>query len=291
EIKSANQLEKKENPDIKKIFEIREKNRPLTSLLKNKVGYQQLEKYPQEVDYYLAKDEERKVKLEVERGKIEKEISSVEGEELDQKLRRKNDLVAFIHTSYLNELKLRGKTDLESVSENNAKLSSYETLEFLGDSALNFYTSLFIYHKFPDYAEGQMSKLKQLMVQESTLAHLSREIGLGEFLQLGTGERNNRGAEKESILADVFESFVAALYLERGGKMVQRFLNLTIFTWIKGKENMVIRIEHQQLFIMEVSDELKTFQESGKGRSKKEAEQQAAAKAIKKLGIGEEKKE
>ena len=147
---------------------------------------------------------------------------------------------AFIHTSYLNELKLRKNSDLESDSESNEKpISSYETLEFLGDSVLNFHTSLFIYHKFPDYAEGQMSKLKQLMVQESTLAHLSREIGLGEFLQLGTGERNNRGAEKESILADVFESFVAALYLERGGKMVQRFLNLTIFTWIKGKENMV----------------------------------------------------
>jgi len=163
--------------------------------------------------------------------KISKIIESIKDTEHFQQ--------AFVHTSYLNELKLKKGVDLEPSSENNAKLSSYETLEFLGDSILNFYTSLFIYHKFPDYAEGQMSKLKQLMVQESTLAHLSREIGLGEFLQLGTGERNNRGAEKESILADVFESFVAALYLEGGGKMVQRFLNLTIFTWIRGKENMV----------------------------------------------------
>jgi len=146
---------------------------------------------------------------------------------------------AFIHTSYLNELNLRKKTNLEPIPENNVKISSYETLEFLGDSILNFYVSLFIYHQFPNYAEGQMSKLKQLMVQESTLAHLSREIGLGKFLQLGTGERNNRGAEKESILADVFESLVAALYLEKNGKAVQRFLNLTIFTWVKGKENMV----------------------------------------------------
>ncbi|CAG8574781.1 5336_t:CDS:1 [Ambispora gerdemannii] len=221
---------------------------------------------------------------------------------------------AFLHTSYLNELNLRRRVDSEQNSENNLQ-HSYETLEFLGDSILNFYTSLFIYHKFPNYAEGQMSKLKQLMVQESTLAHLSKEIGLGEFLQLGTGERKNRGAEKESILADIFESFVAALYLEKGGKMVYRFLNLTIFTWIEGKENMVwdyksqlqeycqahknkivyqlkrsLRVEHQQLFIMEVSDGLGTFRESGKGRSKKEAEQQAAAKVIRKLGIGEEEK-
>jgi ribonuclease-3 len=137
---------------------------------------------------------------------------------------------AFVHTSYLNELKLKRKNDIETSSENNVKICSYETLEFLGDSVLNFYASLFIYQKFPDYAEGQMSKLKQLMVQESTLAHLSQEIGLGKFLQLGAGERNNRGAEKESILADIFESFVAALYLEKGNKAVQRFLNLTVFT-------------------------------------------------------------
>ena len=76
-----------------------------------------------------------------------------------------------------------------------------------------------------------MSKLKQLMVQESTLAYLSREIGLGEYLQLGTGEKKNQGASKSSILADIFESFVAALYLEKGGKTVWRFLNLTLFSW------------------------------------------------------------
>jgi len=136
---------------------------------------------------------------------------------------------AFLHTSYLNELNLKKNISSEQSSENNPS-SSYETLEFLGDSVLNFYTSLFIYRTFPKFAEGQMSKLKQLMVQESTLAHLSKEIGLGEFLQLGTGERKNGGAEKESILADVFESFVAALYLEKGGKTVYHFLSLTIFT-------------------------------------------------------------
>src|SRR5438034_9149268 len=84
-----------------------------------------------------------------------------------------------------------------------------------------------------------MSKLKQLMVQESTLAYLSREIDLGNHLRLGEGERKNQGADKTSILADVFESFVAALYLEKGGKSVYRFLNLTLFTWVQGKENMV----------------------------------------------------
>src|ERR1043165_1894738 len=88
---------------------------------------------------------------------------------------------ALTHTSYCNE---------------NNLANSYENLEFLGDSILNFHTSLFIYNSFPKYSEGQMSKLKQLMVQESTLAELSKEVGLNrmdengklEYLKLGEGE-------------------------------------------------------------------------------------------------------
>jgi ribonuclease-3 len=220
---------------------------------------------------------------------------------------------AFTHTSYLNE--------------NNLEFSaSYETLEFLGDSILNFYVSLFIYRSFPDYSEGQMSKLKQLMVQEVTLAYLSKEIGFGEFLQLGTGEKKNQGDSKSSILADIFESFVAALYLEKGGKTVWRFLSLTLFSWSKGKENMIWdyksqlqeycqarkiklyynlkaerRADHQQIFVVEAvlenkiidgkkkgNEKLETIREGGEGGSKKEAEQQAASKVIKRLGTDKE---
>src|SRR4051794_5512083 len=72
---------------------------------------------------------------------------------------------ALTHTSYCNE---------------NNLANSYENLEFLGDSILNFHTSLFIYNSYPKYSEGQMSKLKQLMVQESTLAELSKEVGLND---------------------------------------------------------------------------------------------------------------
>src|SRR4051794_14107927 len=130
---------------------------------------------------------------------------------------------AFTHASYCNE------------SNSDA---SYERLEFLGDEVLNFYTSLFIYRNFPDFDEGKMSKLKQSMVQESTLTDLSRKIGLNrmneegklEYLKLGKGEIKNGGANKDSILSDIFESFVAALYLEKGGKTVYRFLGLTVFT-------------------------------------------------------------
>jgi ribonuclease-3 len=122
---------------------------------------------------------------------------------------------AFIHTSFRNEFGLE---------------ICYETLEFLGDSVLNFATSLFLFHSFPHFTEGQMSKLKQLMVREDTLAYLSKKIGLVEFLQLGAVEKKNHGDNKKSILADIFESFLAALYLEKGEKMVYEFLNLTLFS-------------------------------------------------------------
>ena len=146
---------------------------------------------------------------------IKKIIESIQDSENFQK--------ALTHTSYCNE---------------NNSTNSYENLEFLGDSILNFHTSLFIYNSFPHYSEGQMSKLKQLMVQASTLAELSKEIGLNrtdengklEYLRLGEGEIKNGGVDKESILSDIFESFVAALYLEKGNQSVRRFLGLTLFS-------------------------------------------------------------
>ena len=91
-MKEAKRLEKKADQDIKEVFEIRERNRPLTFLLKSKIGHQQLENYPQEVNYYLAQDEERKKKLEAEQEKIVKKLGSVSGEKLTRKLRRNSDL-------------------------------------------------------------------------------------------------------------------------------------------------------------------------------------------------------
>jgi ribonuclease-3 len=145
---------------------------------------------------------------------IKKIIESVQDSENFQQ--------ALTHTSYCNE---------------NNSANSYENLEFLGDSILNFHTSLFIYNSFPHYSEGQMSKLKQLMVKEDTLAELSTKIELNkmdkngklEYLRLGEGEIKNGGANKISILSDIFESFIAALYLEKGNQSVRRFLGFTLF--------------------------------------------------------------
>src|SRR4051794_40687322 len=94
------ELKKTENQNIQRIFALREKNRPLTALFKSKTGCQQLEDYPQEVDYYLVPSEEREKKLEAEKEKIEKEIDKIEEEKLDKKLSRKSDL-----ENRINELK------------------------------------------------------------------------------------------------------------------------------------------------------------------------------------------
>lgn len=212
---------------------------------------------------------------------------------------------AFTHTSYLNE-------------NNLEKSNSYETLEFLGDSILNFYVSLYIYIYSSKYSEGQMSKMKQLMVKQSTLSYLSLKIELGNYVKLGSGERKNKGANRDSILADIFESFLASVYLEKGGEEVWNFLSLTVFSWIKGKEKLIwdyksqlqeycqankiklyydlkseIKKKQNSLFVIEVVLEfsesldknLLIYREKGTGSNKKEAEQKAASKIIKKLKI------
>lgn len=202
---------------------------------------------------------------------------------------------AFVHVSFQNEAKLD---------------FSYETLEFLGDSILNFHTTLFIYNQFPDFSEGQMSKLKQLMIKESTLAEISKKISLAEFVKLGEGEKKNGGFEKTSILADIFESFLGALYLEKGSKAVYKFLNITLFSWSKGKEAIIWDYktklqEHcqseknqvcyslvsvngrkeQKEFLISVKDVMGKINEVGSGKTKKKAEQEAAFNAMKKLGL------
>lgn len=185
---------------------------------------------------------------------------------------------------------------------------SYENLEFLGDSILNFQSCYYIFRNFPEFNEGKMSKLKQLMVQEKTLAILSREINLARFIQLGVGEKKNNGSCKDSILADIFESFIAALFLTKGHNATYRFLKLTLFSWIKGKEDLIWdyktqlqeycqthkntviyklleskRKRNKISFIILAEDKLGTFKEQGEGGNKKEAEQNAARKILEKL--------
>lgn len=211
------------------------------------------------------------------------------------------------HTDYFRQ----SLTHVSFCHERNLPDSlSYENLEFLGDSILNFQTCYYIFSNFPEFNEGKMSKLKQLMIQEKTLATLSKEINLAEYIQLGVGEKKNNGSCKDSILADIFESFLAALFLTKGHQMTYKFLQLTLFSWVKGKEDLIWDYKTQLqeycqthknaviykliesklkknkfLFTVTAEDKLNTFKKEGQGRNKKEAEQNAAHKVLETLGL------
>ncbi len=109
------------------------------------------------------------------------------------------------HSSFANE-----------TGAHNHHLLCNERLEFLGDSVLSLITSDFLYKRFPNLPEGDLTRMRAAMVCEDALATYARKIGLGEFLLLGKGERNSGGADKPAVIADAFEATLAAIYLDAG---------------------------------------------------------------------------
>ena len=204
-------------------------------------------------------------------------------------------LEALSHSSYANE---KHKTR-----------NSNERLEFLGDSVLSIVVSEFLFHKYPDLPEGELTKLRASMVCEKALHVFAREIHLGEFLLLGKGEEHTGGRERPSILADMVESIIAALYLDSGIDEARRFIMANVLAGaelgeahhiadyktelqelIQRRSNQVISYEligesgpdHNKLFTFRVLINGVPTGE-GSGRSKKEAEQMAACKALEAL--------
>ncbi len=117
---------------------------------------------------------------------------------------------AFIHRSFLNETK--------------DKLESNERLEFLGDSVISFVVSQYLYNSYPEYKEGVLTNIRALMVNTGSLAQVAKELEFGKRLQLSHGEEESKGRENESLLANCFEAFVGALYLDSGTEAVETFL-------------------------------------------------------------------
>lgn len=118
---------------------------------------------------------------------------------------------AFIHRSYLNETK--------------EKISSNERMEFLGDSILSFVVSKYLYDKYPNFEEGILTNLRAQLVNTKSLADVARELNFGSLLILSKGEEESKGRENQSILANSIESFIGALFLDQGIKIVEDFLN------------------------------------------------------------------
>ena len=108
--------------------------------------------------------------------------------------------------------------------EKHMTRNSFELLVFLGDSVLSIVVSEFLFHKYPDLPEGELTKLRASMVCEKALHVFAREIHLGEFLLLGKGEEHTGGRSRSSILADAFEAVIAAIFLDGGMDAAKRHI-------------------------------------------------------------------
>src|SRR5690606_29455831 len=127
---------------------------------------------------------------------------------------------AFTHSSYVNE----HRTELY---EDN------ERLEFLGDAVLELAVSQFLYRNYPKKSEGELTKLRAAIVCEPSLFQLAKELKFDQVILLGKGEEITGGRHRPSLLADAFEAFVGALYLDQGFDKVVEFLDVYVFPKIK----------------------------------------------------------
>lgn len=204
---------------------------------------------------------------------------------------------AFTHTSYANEHRL-------------LKISHNERLEFLGDAVLQLMISKYLYQKYPDRPEGEMSKLRSTFVREESLASFSRACGFDSFLRLGRGEEKSGGRNRDTILGDAFEAFLGALLLDKGEKTVEDFIhkvmiprleegNFERVTDYKTALQEILQVNgeiaityqvvaesgpaHDKTFEVEVSADQRVIGR-GRGRSKKLAEQAAAKNAVEARG-------
>ncbi len=202
---------------------------------------------------------------------------------------------AFIHSSYLNE-------HPEVDSEDNQRL------EFMGDAVLQLWSARYLYEKQPSLSEGQMTKMRASLVNESSLSKMAMLLGLNQFLKLGQGEIRENGIEKISIVADMFESFIGALYLDSGFEPIDQILSSIIDTFDLSEKHQnddyKTRLQefvqaddkrsidyilvsesgpsHERRFEMAVYIDQMMFGK-GYGNSKKRAEQAAAKEALEKL--------
>lgn len=118
---------------------------------------------------------------------------------------------ALTHRSYLNE-------HPEETLEDN------ERLEFLGDAVLGVITAQYLYNRYPEFREGELTRLRAALVRREALATFAQQIGLGAHLLLGKGEEESGGRHRPAILCDVFEAFIGALYLDQGYEAAEQFM-------------------------------------------------------------------
>jgi ribonuclease III len=207
--------------------------------------------------------------------------------------------VALTHSSYANQFNL-------TYNDHN------ERLEFLGDSILSMVTSEYIYKKYKNKPEGKLTRIRAGVVCEASLAEISRRLLINKYIRIGKGEELSGGREKDSLLADACEAVIAAIYLDSGLEKAREFIvgNLSkkidlisnnynyrdykskLQEYVQRSLLAVIKYTvanesgppHDKTFEIEVYLDNKCYGK-GTGKSKKEAEQNAAKEALKSLGV------
>jgi len=185
-----------------------------------------------------------------------------------------------------------------------------ERLEFLGDAVLDLIISEALVERHPEATEGALSKMRARLVSEAALAQVARRVGLGRFLQLGRGEELSGGRDKTSLLADAFEAVVAAVYADGGYDAARRTVLALLEPELSAESGSVGGVDyktqwqeycqqrfgrlplylvthesgpdHRKVFQVELMIDGRCYGQ-GTGRSKKEAEQQAAKTALEQL--------
>lgn len=201
---------------------------------------------------------------------------------------------ALTHSSFANEQKIN-------------KYDDYERLEFLGDAVLELVSSEFLFRENENMTEGQLTRLRASMVCEQALAYCAREFGLENYILLGKGEEMTGGRTKDSIISDVMEAIIGALYVDNGMEEAKAYIHRFVLSDLEHKQLFydaktilqervqqknhgmlhyeLIREEgpdHDKMFVVEAKIDDKTIG-AGQGRTKKAAEQQAAYEALKSM--------
>ena len=202
----------------------------------------------------------------------------------------------------------------QALTHRSAASRNNERLEFLGDAVLDFVVSDIVYRRYPESHEGELSRLRAALVKDSTLAEIGTDLGLGEHLILGSGEKKSGGHRRQSILADAMEALFGAMYLDQGFSAAQRVIDnlyqrrveelpdasklkdpktrlqehlqargfdLPMYTTtrVSGKA-------HQQRFEVECHIRELDLSAGGEGGSRRDAEQEAAASLLAALDRG-----
>lgn len=202
---------------------------------------------------------------------------------------------AFTHRSYINE---------------NAEMnmSHNERLEFLGDAVLELIVTDFLYKKYPQYTEGELTALRSALVNAVIISEIASDIGMNDFLLLSKGESKDFGKARQYILANTYEALIGAMYLDQGYDVVDKFIAKTLLPKTEEIVNKKLWRDAKSLVqekaqeFVEVTPAYKVLSQSGpdhdkhftvgiyfgkdliaegKGKSKQEAEQKAAENALK----------